>query len=63
MDSQELTAEAAHWRRFMVGASIAGAALGGTAVALITAGVVKRRRAARLAVSLGFRGLLLRARF
>lgn len=61
--SEELAAGVAHWERVMLGASVAGAVVGTTAVALLAAGAVKRRRAARVVVAPGFAGLLWTARF
>ena len=60
---RDLEAEALHWRRVMLGTSIATGVVTGVAVALVTAGVVKRRRSQRLALQPVLPGLLLTARF
>lgn len=60
---RDLEAEALHWRRVMLGTSIATGVVTGVAVALVTAGVVKRRRSHRLALQPVLPGLLLTARF
>ena len=60
---RDLEAEALHWRRVMLGSSIATGVVTGVAVALVTAGVVKRRRSERLALQPVLPGLLLTARF
>ena len=60
---RDLEAEALHWRRVMLGTSIATGVVTGVAVALVTAGVVKRRRSQRFALQPAFPGLLLTARF
>ena len=60
---RDLEAEALHWRRVMLGTSVATGVVTGVAVALVTAGVVKRRRSQRLALQPVLPGLLLTARF
>ena len=60
---RDLEAEALHWRRVVLGTSIATGVVTGISVALVTAGVVKRRRSQRLALQPAFPGLLLTARF
>lgn len=60
---RDLEAEALHWRRVVLGTSIATGIVTGAAVALITAGAVKRRRSQRFALQPVLPGLLLTARF
>lgn len=62
-ERRELAAEVDHWRRAVVGFSIATGVLTGAAVALIATGVAKRRTGRRLALSPALPGLLLNARF
>lgn len=60
---RDLEAEALHWRRVVLGTSITTGVVTGVAVALVTAGVVKRRRSQRFALQPVLPGLLLTARF
>ena len=61
---QALAADAQHWRSVVIGTAVATGVVTATAVALLTAGAVKARRASsRIAVSPLLPGVLLTARF
>lgn len=64
MMRRELETDGPHWRRVRIGTAITAGLVAGAAVALITAGAVKRRRSlGRLSVHSLAPGLLMTARF
>lgn len=64
MMRRDLEQDGPHWRRVRIGTSIAAGLVTGAAVALITAGAVKRRRSLeRLTLHPLVPGLLMTARF